>query len=130
MIKGHEKFRIPDQAKVGDFFAEVNWNPKDPKTNDCKFVRFTFPDGSSATVDRDHLHAILFAIGNEEQQRKLIPKVDRTVRKYETVVSVKATKDIRKGEEITFPLSLNLPEITEEKIGTAPKEQKVLTPRG
>lgn len=129
MILGNEKFQIPDVAKLHDFFAEVNWNPKDEETNACKVIRFTFPDGTEALVKREHLHAILFAIGSEEEQRNLIPQVSKKVRWYETVLSVKASKDIRKGEEITFPVKLSLPDMYEEKVGGMPKESKVLLPK-
>lgn len=126
MITDSEKFRIPDENKQHDFYAEVNWDKKNALTNECKIVRFTFPNGSEALVKKEYLHAILFAIGNEAEQQKLTPQITRTSRWYESTISVKATKDIKKGEEITFPLKLSLPTLEEERIGSPPKESKIL----
>ena len=115
MIQGYERIRVPDLQKTNDFFVDVNW-VKDPKISGCKVLRVTFPNGTQAFVRREHLHAILFAIGTEEQQRELIPQTMQRVKWYETIVSVKARKDIRKGENITFPIKISLPEISQEVI--------------
>lgn len=115
MITDYEKIRVPDESKLRDFFLEVNWNPKDPKTNECKILRFTFPNGETAHVKKEHILAILFALGSKDEQRDLIPQTLTRSKWYETVVSVKATKDIRKGEQVTFPIKISLPE-TEEQV--------------
>ena len=122
MIKDHEKFRIVDENKINNFLIEVNWNPKDEKTNHCRMLRIIFPDGKECVIKKEHLAAILFAIGNEEEQKKLIPQKLSRVRWYETVLSVKATKDIRKGENITFPIKLTMPSEEEEIIGSLRSE--------
>ena len=116
MIKGHEKIRLPDENKEHDLVLEVNWNPKDKKSNECKLIRVTHPDGKESVIRKEHFMAALFAIGNEEEQRKMIPAVKRTSRWYETVVSVEAKKDIAKGDKITFPIKLTLPTVEEEVI--------------
>lgn len=108
MIKGYEKLRIPDLNKTNDFFIEVNW-VKEPKIQGCKILRVTFPNGEEAYVKKDHFYAILFAIGNESEQRKMIPQTVQKVKWFESVLSVKAKKDIRKGENITFPIKLSIP---------------------
>jgi len=59
----------------------------------------------------------MFAIGNAEEQRKSIPQRISHSRWYDTVVSVKATKDIRKDEKITFPIRISLPAYEEEVLG-------------
>lgn len=122
MLTDHEKFRVQDQGGKNDFFFEVNFNKEDEKTNDCKVVKVVFPNKQEAYIKREHLHAILFAIGNEEQQQKLIPQKVVHSRWYETILSVKATKDIRKGEQITFPVRLSMPDQTEEVIGDLKKK--------
>lgn len=122
MIKSHQIFRILDEAKSKELKIEVNWDTKDEKTNNCKYLRLIFPDGSTGLVKKETFNAFLFTIGNEEEQRKLIPQVTRKTRWYETVVGVKATKDIKKGEEITFPIKLSLPTIDEEIIAEAKKD--------
>lgn len=122
MIKGHETFRIPDESKLNEMLWEVNWNPKDPKTNECKMIRVTFPDGKVSMVKKEHMLAALFAIGSAEEQRNITPKIERRSRHYETVISVQAKKDIRRGESITFPLKLTLPTVDEEIIAEAKRD--------
>lgn len=114
MMTGYEKLRVPDQNLIHPFFIEVNWS-KSKKVNECKVLRITFPNGDTAFVKKEHLHAILFALGNAEEQRRMIPQTIQNVRWYETVVSVKAKKDIYKGENITFPLKITLPETRRKK---------------
>lgn len=118
MIRSHQSFRFADRGTGLEFFAEVNWNGAD----DCKRVRFTFPNGDKVVIERDALNAMLFAIGTPEDQRKMIPEVRTTNRHYETIVGVKATKDIKRGEEIVFPISLTLPTFEEEVIAEAKRD--------
>lgn len=121
MLVGYEKLRIPDETKKHELLLEVNWNPYDETSKDGKLIRITM-GGKSAIIKREHLNAVLFAIGTAEDQRKMIPQVQRTSRWYETVVSVKATKNIAKGEEITFPIKLTLPTIEKEIIAEAKRD--------
>ena len=121
MIKGYEKLRIPDETKKHDIIVEVNYNPHDKSVTDCKMIRFTV-GGKASVVKKEHLTAVLFAIGNEEEQRKMIPQIQTRSRWYETVVSVKAKKDIKKGEDLTFPLKLTLPTFSEEIIAEAKRD--------
>lgn len=119
MIKFHNKWKL--LAVSGkDFIAEVNWNEEDG-IKDCKVIRFTFPDGTQSVIKREHLHEILFSIGTEEQQRELIPQIQTEVEWYETVVGVKATKNIAKGEMMNFPIKISLPARKKEVIGKIPK---------
>lgn len=126
MLKEHEKFRLMDKAKNHDFFAEVNWDDQ-PQNQECKIVKFTFPNGDKAFVERKHLNEMLFAIGTPEDQRKLIPTVETSVRWWETVLSVKAKKDIKRGENITFPIKLSIPASAEETIGVR-NQNKIIVP--
>ena len=121
MLRSHEVLRIPDiYKKDTGIRLEVNWNPEDKETNECKIVKISFGD-KDFYVKREHLHALMFAIGNPGEQRNLIPQTLTQVKWYETVLSVKATKDIRKGENITFPIKISLPK-TEEVVGGVRKK--------
>lgn len=126
MIDRHLKFKLPDENKEKEFTMEVNWDLKDSKTNECKIVKFTFPNGDVAMVKKEYLHAALFAIGKREEQMKMIPQKDISVKWYETVIGIKATKDIHKGEMINIPIKLSLPTREEEAIAElkADYEQK------
>ena len=114
MLTEHEKFILGENEK---FFAEINWNPSDEDTNNCKVVKFTFPDGKQSYVKKKNLIEILFAMGSPEEQVKMIPQKLIRTRWYETVVGVKAKRNIGKGEMINFPIKLSLPDREEEIIG-------------
>ncbi len=128
MITNHAKARFVDENKTSEFFAEVNWK-KDPKTRDAQLIRFTFPDGKSAIIKKEALLSFLFTLGTGEEQRKIIPQLITRSRHYETVVSVEAKHDIKKGEKLTFPLSLSLPTLSEELAAEAKREMG-LTKKG
>lgn len=119
MITGYERFEIPDKNKDHSFTVDVNWDEQDKATNECKMLRFTFPNGDEALVEREHLMAVLFAIGDDDQQRKLIPQKIQVIRKYQTVLGIKATKDIKAGEMINVPVDIPLPPIEDEIMGEA-----------
>lgn len=126
MLKQHEKFRLIDQAGKQDFYCEVNWRENDEETNECKIFKFTFPDGTECHVERKHLLEILFACGKEEDQRNMIPQTLETIHHYKTVLGIKATKDVHKGEMINFPIELSVPcgALRQDVIGSLPKEYK------
>ena len=121
MIEKYDKFRISDLNKEKDFFVEVNYKD-DPEINQCKILKITFPNKDIAYVKRDQLMAFLFAIGRPEDQRKIIPQRINRTRWYETVIGVKATKDIRKGEMMNFPIKISLPDVSEEVISEIKKD--------
>lgn len=118
-----------DQGKEHDFFMEVNWNPKDKKTNECQVVRFTFPDGSESYIKREHLHSVLFAIGKREDQINMVPQKTETIRNYETVLGIKATKHIEKGETINVrvKIPMPIPGTRQEFIGSKPQGSAIIT---
>ena len=118
MLLDHEAFRFADKGTGLEFTAEVNWAGPDA----CRKVRFTFPSGDKVVIDRNELNAMLFAMGNREDQMKMIPSVESRSRWYETVVSVKAKKRIEAGEEVTFPIKLTLPTFSEEVYAEARKD--------
>ena len=116
MIENYEKFTIPDQSKKHNFTIEVNWNPEDELTNQCKILKCTFPNGDQIFVDKKHLIELLFAIGGPEEQRKMIPQKILRTRFYETMIGVTAKQDIKKGDKINFPLKITLPTFEQEAI--------------
>ena len=123
MLKDFYKLRLPDLKKKNDINMEVNWS-SDADLADCKVVKFIFPDKSEAYIAREDLNFFLFTIGRPEDQQKMIPQKLTSVKWYETVLSIKATKDIRKGENITFPIKITLPAEEVDKIGSLKKVDK------
>ena len=116
MLETFEKFLIPDLGKKNKFFVEVNWNPEDELTNQCKVLKCTFPNGDQIFIEKKHLIELLFSIGSPEEQRKMIPQKILRTRNYETMIGVTAKKDIKKGEKINFPLKITLPTFEQEAI--------------
>lgn len=110
MISYYEKFRLIDEGKEKDFFAEVNWNKKDKASKDCKLIKFTFPNGETAVIKKELLNAMLFAMARADEQRQMIPVKIQPVHWKTVQVSLKATKDIRKGEDIIMnPFKVSVP---------------------
>lgn len=122
MLTEHEKFLMIDLGKKNDFHCEVNFRADDESTNKCKVFKFTFPDGKEAFIRREDLLQMFFACGKPEDQQKMIPQRLTSTRWYETVLSVRAGKDIRKGENITFPIKLSLPPIEQEVVSEIKKQ--------
>ena len=52
MLKHHEKFNLVDAnlASTG-VYLEVNWEDN-PKTNECKILKMTLPDGKQVFIER------------------------------------------------------------------------------
>lgn len=120
MLDEQEKFTFEDQSGKNNVTAEINWNEE---VTPCKSVRFKLGD-KVAYIDRKELNTFLFAIGTPSEQRKMVPQKTRRNRHYETVLSIKATKNILKGEHIRVPVSLSLPSVEEEVIADVGKRLK------
>lgn len=118
---------MPDQNHKHEFLFEVNWNPKDKTTNQCQVVKITSPDGMESYVKREHLHSILFAIGREQDQVNLIPQKQETIRNIETVLGIKASKDIYKGEMINVRVKIPVPVGSQEIIGKVKQSTSFIT---
>jgi hypothetical protein len=97
---------LPDLKKRNHLKAEVNWNPDDPDTNLSQVIKFVCPNGEEVMVKREHLNEILFALGSPEEQRSMIPQTIQTVHHLQTVLGIRATKDIAKGEMINIPVDM------------------------
>ena len=119
MIKHHEKFLFGEEGQH-HFYMEVNWRPMDEKTNDCKILKVTFPDGTETFVKREHFHSFLFAISAADQQVKLVPYKQETIRNIETTLGITATKDIKKGDKINVRVKIPIPIAHQETIGIVP----------
>ena len=116
MLKGYEKFKVPDMNKTRYMTWEVNWNEGDPVTNECKVIRVTFPNGDLMSIKREHLNAILFALGNSEEQRQMVPQTLHRSKWYETILGITAMKNIQKGEKINVRVKIPLPTVSEEVV--------------
>lgn len=109
MLDTYEKFRMIDKGKKNDFFCEVNWELDNKEINECKVVRVTFPNGDESFVEVKHLNELLFAIGKESTQQRLIPQTITPVHVKDTLWELKSMKDVKKGEMLRFTASVSVP---------------------
>lgn len=116
MLRTYEKFRLTDLGGQSEFFVEVNYS-RDKKVKDCQVLKFTFPDGKQAVISKRHILGMLFTMGTEDEQQKLTPQTLTKQRWYETILAIKAKRDIYKGENINVPVKLSLPDYREEVFG-------------
>lgn len=124
MISSYNKLRIVDEAGKNHLLVEVNWNEKDEKTNKCQVLKLTYPDGSQAYVKREYFMSFLFAIGQPEEQRKMIPQTITKVRVYKTMLGITAKQDIKKGQKINVKVEIPLPEIVDQIVGEVENKNK------
>jgi hypothetical protein len=102
MLKSYNKLKVPDENKSEDLLLESEWSPDDKKSNECKLIRVTL-GGKTCVIKKEHFYSLLFAMGNEEEQRSIVPEAKRTSRWYETIITVKAKKDVKAGEDFNIP---------------------------
>lgn len=117
MLDEHEKFTLQDLDKKNKFYMEVNWKPDDKSTNQCKVVKFTFPDGKTSYIKKEHLLAVLFALGHPSEQRKMIPTTLTKVRHWKSNLFLRMTKDVKRGDIVKTQVDITLPAVSEEVIG-------------
>lgn len=123
MITDPEKFNVKDKSGKTDVTFEVNWNPLDEDTNECKVLKIRIGKEETYIATGD-LRTILFAISNPEEQRKAMPIQMVTQRRYQTILGVKADKDIKKGEMVNFKVDIPLPPIDKEIMLEATRQIK------
>ena len=116
MLTEHHKVTFPAWAGRDELGAEVNWDDKE-KTKGSQIVRFSLGD-KVAYVKRDDLLQFFFAIAESADQRKMIPQTIHRVHEQTMKLAIKATKDIKKGEEIVMnDIKVSIPCAVVDKIG-------------
>lgn len=129
MIEGYEKLELIDtnDRQTGVTF-EVNWD-ENPETNECKVLKMTLPDKSTHYISKDMFVAFMWVIGTADEQKKMIPQTVIHTKWYETVLGIKATKDIKKGEMINVPVKLSLPDERREAIAELKRDSGLIIPK-
>ena len=103
MIAEHENARIPT-VNGSDCRIEINWNDMV-----CgKFIRITI-DGREALIPQSAFVRFAMLISNEDEQEALIPTKQVLVRSYQKNVTIRLKKDMRAGEMITIPVTIDVP---------------------
>ena len=117
MLSGFYKLKLPDLNNKHPIELQVNWNPKDEKTNKCQVIKFTWPDGTESYIKKEDLLFFLFSIGSPDEQVKMTPTQVTRVRKFKRMYGIEAKRDIKKGEKINVEIEIPLPDIVDEIIG-------------
>lgn len=124
MILTHEIIGVPSLNKK-EIKMEVNWNPNDHETNECKVLKFIFPNKEELFIEKRHFFSLLMIIGSEQEQKKAIPVQITRTRHYATNMFVRLNQDMKKGEILKVPVNITLPAVSEEIVADVIKGKKV-----
>ena len=98
MISKYQKFKIKG-LKI-----EANYNDK---VKNCKKIKFTLGE-ETAEINKNDLYALLMLYADDEQMEAGLTK--RPFRKITRMFKAKLKEDKKKGEDVVFPLTYEVPE--------------------
>ena len=114
MISDYQKMQAAPNMTI-----EANWSES---VRPGKAFKVTI-DGKEAIMERDDLYALMMLFGDEEQQSDLIPVKQQEVRSIRRLITVRAQKDIKRGETIKFAYEYFVPgRVYESLLLHRPKE--------
>ncbi len=97
------KLLVEDLSGRGENVVfQINWNKL---VRNKGYIKIQIGD-KEAVVDRDHLWSILFMLGSQEEQDKLVePFIKKTqVTKFFKMIGVTTSRPIGKGEMLNIPI--------------------------
>lgn len=98
-------FRIPD--KSGHLKITGVARHEEGKKPDV--IELEVNKAGKAIVSIKDMNQILFALSDREDQMKLTPLTQQPVHWRKTMLGVTATKDVKKGERLNFPIEISFP---------------------
>ena len=116
MIEESQKFDLKDRNKriVAELLAVPDVTEElGEKQYTLDEVELRIGD-ERARIALGDLRTILFALSSPKQQRDMMPLQMVTQRRYQTVLGVRAEKNIKKGEVVNFKVDIPLPPIEKE----------------
>lgn len=114
MLETYERFTLPLKGIHKPIIAEVNWDLEDEDIKNCRTIRFVFPDGTKGYMKKDHLFAMLFAMGSEREQEKIVPQTITKTRHYITDLWIKVPSGAKGGDTLKTRVNISLPSVTQE----------------
>ena len=136
MIDEYELFELPDEGgNSNGFRMEVNWDKKNLKdTKEENLIKESIEDLKDplkglkgkimlknkdgveikCIIDIEQLNGLLFLLAKPETQEKSLTGIVKRVKEVPITLTIKAKKDIHKGETIKVLHRMMIPEI--EKI--------------
>ena len=124
MLHTHEILGVPSLNNK-EIKMEVNWQPDNPETNECKVLKFIFPNGEELFIKKEHFFSLLMIIGSPEEQKKAIPISITQQRHWQSNLFIMLNKDMKRGEILKVPVNIPLPAVSEEIVGAVLKGKKV-----
>ncbi len=90
---------------------KVDWNNRGKE--DVIHAKITESSGKvvDEIITAEDLWKAAFMLSNPKAQEELLPVESQAVREYYKTVRIRATKDIRKGEEIVARATFKIPEL-------------------
>lgn len=105
MLQTQNKVVVPDLKGKNDVSFEVNFSDN-PDLKECVKVEI---NGSEAIIPIKDFYGFVFVIANEEQQERMLPVRQTTVRKITKLHKIQAQKNIKKGEFVVARCETNVP---------------------
>ena len=100
----------------------------DPKSKHVEIIVLGNPV-RSYKVKKTDLWAIAFAIADEKTQEQMMPVRKTIMTQFIREYRIKATKDVKQGEFLTFRVNIDMPKVVEEELtGAIPGRE--LSPEG
>lgn len=104
MIKESRKINVQDYSGKGkDLELLVNWNSV---VKDCKYVQFKIGD-EKCIIKKENFLYLSFLMADEKEQDKIIQADLKNVQNRNTIISIEATRDIKKGESLNIPVTIS-----------------------
>lgn len=113
MLKNNAQAVIEDVLGKNPVTFDVNF---DEEHKDCVKISIGNESPIESIVKYTDLFSFMFALGTKEQQAKMIPIQEEKGIEYMKKVGVRATKDIKEGEELIFNIKIHVPTVIEEQI--------------
>ena len=104
MIKESRKLNVQDMSGKGkDLELLVNWTSV---VKDCKYIQFKIGQ-EKCVIKKEHFLYLSFLIADDAEQDKIIVAELTNVQNRNTIITIQATKDIKKGEELNIPVTIS-----------------------
>lgn len=117
------------QADRLDVWLEIKDKVEDSESQDgfvCGKRFFCIREGKNEyKVDFEELLSIIFLMGKDDEQQKMVPIKTGRVRHLNSAIRVRAKKDIAKGEEIVVFHTYKVP----EEMFTITNDKGILIPK-
>lgn len=114
MLKNKNTVKLKDLEGKNKVIVDINFRETDPEV-----VKITMGD-KFAVVDRKELFGVALVLGKPQEYEELLDssqKKEVEVVNHTRAITVKATKDIKAGEEVVFNIQYEVPKRIIEYLG-------------